>query len=74
MPATEMVILQGGRVVDIAAIKVLLDLEERGFTLRAEADSLLVHPRSRLTMADDEAIRAHRDELLALVRACEVVQ
>ena len=74
MAATEMVLLRGGIVVPITAIRLLMDLESRGFLLRAEANSLVVNPRSRLTSDDDRAIRQNRDELLALVRACEAVQ
>ena len=40
-----------------------------------EEDSMLgVSPRSKITAADDIAIRQHRDELLELVRYCETVQ
>jgi hypothetical protein len=74
MAAIEMVLLRGGIVVPITAIKLLLDLESRGFTVRADGDWLVVNPRGQLTAADDQAIRAHRDELLALVRGCEAIQ
>jgi hypothetical protein len=48
---------------------VLWAFEDRGLTIRLDHDgALLVGPRERLTVADRDAIRAHRDMLVALVR------
>ncbi len=69
----ELVTLKDGLSVSLAALRVLWNLEERGLDLRAEGDVLLIRPRSRLTAADDAAIRSYRDELLTLVRTCEVM-
>lgn len=67
--APETITLQGGFVVTLDALRLVWDLEERGFHVRlAEDGGLLVGPRSRLTPADDRAIRQHRNDLLALVR------
>ena len=41
------------------------DLRRRGFRLDVRGDRLHVSPADRLTPADVEAIRAHRDTLLA---------
>jgi hypothetical protein len=70
----EIVVLGGGLAVPEAALEVLWQLEARGFALAATEDGLRVSPGSRLTAADAAAIRAHRDELLRLVRFCERVQ
>lgn len=69
--AHTVVTLRGGLTVPLAALRLLWDLEGRGFTLRIGADDgcLIVSPHSRLTLAEDQSIRAHRDQLLALVRA-----
>ena len=37
----------------------------------AQTGRLLVGPTARLTTADDRAIRAHRQELIALVKMCD---
>ncbi len=62
------VILRGGLTVSLPALRVLWDLENRGLTIRLDADGgLLVGPRDRLTPADRELIHRHRDQLIALV-------
>lgn len=43
----------------------LFQLEQAGFTLRAEGDLLIVGPFSKLTDEQKEFIRAHKAELLA---------
>jgi len=74
MPSTETVILRGGLSVPLPALRLLWDLEARGFHVRQGEDgALLVSPRSRLTPDDDQAIRTYRDELKALVAYCEVM-
>jgi predicted ATPase len=49
-------------------VRVLWELEERGFTLVEEDGRLVVRPESRITPTDDATIRCYRDELLALVQ------
>jgi hypothetical protein len=68
------VVLRGGVSVPLSALRLLWDLEARGFSLTQDGEALMVAPRSRLNTEDDAAIRQHRDELLALVRYCEDVQ
>jgi hypothetical protein len=73
--AVETVVLSGGLSVRLAALRVLWDLEERGFTVSPrDGGGLRVAPKSRITPDDDAAIRRHRDELLALVSHCDEVQ
>ena len=62
------VVLHGGLSVPLAALQVLWNLENRGFTLRVDDGALIVSPRSQLTPEDDQAIRRHRNPLIALVR------
>jgi hypothetical protein len=68
------IVLSDGLAVTFAALRVLWSLEARRFSFWVVEDELYVKPRSRLTDADDAAIREHRDELVALVRFCEVIQ
>ena len=62
-------------VVRIAALELLLALEARGCVVRQEGDGrLFVGPRALVTAAEAAEIRAHRDDLLALVDYCERLQ
>ena len=70
----ETVVLRGGLAVPLAALQLLWRLEEKGCSLAAVGGGLDVWPRERITAEDDRAIRRHRDELLALVQHCEVIQ
>src|SRR5262245_63434904 len=50
------------------AVELLEGLRRRGFALAPEGDSLRITPSSRLSPELRQAIRAHRAELLALLR------
>ena len=63
-----MVTLQGCLTVSLDALQLGWTLEDRGFRLRPVGDKLQVQPHQRLTADDVAAIKAHRDELLALVK------
>jgi len=67
MASSETVVLKGGVVVSVAALRLGWSLEDRGFSMRPIADKLEVQPHERLTREDVKLIRAHRDELLQLV-------
>ena len=72
--ASETVLLRGGSVVELTAVRLLWQLEERALIIRLDPDgSLRVGPRCQLTDADRAAIREHRDALVALLRAVEVM-
>lgn len=74
MSVTETVILRGGLSVPLPALRLLWDLEERGFHVRkAEDGALLVSPRSQLTPDDDQAIRTYKDEIKLLVAYVEIM-
>jgi hypothetical protein len=62
------VTLRGGHVASIDALRLGWNLEARGFRLSPEGDRLRVAPFERLTAQDVTAIKANRDELLALVQ------
>lgn len=71
--ALEMVVLRDGPV-RLAALRLLWDLEDRGFAIAVVDGGLRVRPRSQITAADDAAIRQHRDELIALIQSCGRIQ
>lgn len=72
--ASDLITLRGGSVLPASAIIGALDLEARGFTMRAEPDGRLVtSPGSRLTEADRRFLAEHKAELLAIVAYCETV-
>ena len=52
----------------MGAPDLLQQLRAVGLALTVEEDRLIVKPRERLTDPDREAIRAHRDELVQLLR------
>jgi len=72
---SEHVVLRGGHVASLDALRLGWNLESRGFRLEPVGDKLRA-PHAELTPQDVEEIKAHRDGLLALVRydAPEVVQ
>ena len=73
-PSNAIITLHGGLAVRIAALELLLALEERGCAVRKEGDgTLFVRPRELVTAADAALIRAHRDDLLALIDYCEAL-
>jgi hypothetical protein len=67
------VVLRGGLTASLPALRLLWDLEARGFR-REQDGKLSIGPRACITPDDDEAIRAHRDELLTLIRYCDEVR
>ena len=68
-----LVVLRPGLSVTQEALELLWDLEDRGLIVRRDDPELLVGPRNRLTPADRSAIKAHKDELMSLLRACDAV-
>jgi hypothetical protein len=68
------VTLKGGHVAPLAAIELLLDLEQRGFRLKPVDGGLLrVTPHERLTAKDRTAIRYFKAELMQLIAFCDEV-
>ena len=67
--SNENVVLKGGLSVDIAALRLLWALEDRGLDVRLAADGdLLVGPRAELSADDRAGIRAYRNQVVQLVR------
>ena len=74
--APELVTLKGGLVVSVDALRVLWDLEDRGFDVKlgdGQRYKVLVGPSDRLTADDKTAIHQHRDALAELVRYVDLV-
>ena len=68
MASSEFVTLRAGFVASLDALRLGWALEARGFHLRPVGDKLQVQPSQDLTPEDVAAIKAHRDDLLALVQ------
>ena len=77
MPASvsegPVVTLRGGLCVPTGALALLWALEERGITVRLDADGehLWVVPGDKLTAADRFAIGAYKEHLVALISYCD---
>jgi hypothetical protein len=74
-PPMVSITLKSGLAVSFDSLQVLWALESRGLEVTLEAGGLVlaVGPRALITEDDREKIRAHRDELLALVTYSEVM-
>lgn len=74
--ASELLSLRGGLVVSVDALRMLWDLEDRGFDVKlgdGRRYKLLVGPSDRLTARDREVIHTYRDDLAELVRYVDQV-
>lgn len=69
MPASSdgYVLLRGGLCVPAAPLRLLFELEARGFTLTPDGDSLIIRPYSKLTPDDRARITQWKWHVLALV-------
>jgi hypothetical protein len=73
--APETIVLKGGTVISLPALRVLWDLEARGLDIRLGTDGrILVGPNALLDDTDRDLIRQHKAELIRLVRYCEAIQ
>ena len=73
--APDTVVLKGGTVVSLPALRVLWDLEARGLDIRLGTDGrILVGPNTRLDDHYRALIHEHKHELIALVRYVEGIQ
>ena len=67
---SDVVELLGGLIVPVEALRLFLDLEDRGLGLRAEGDKLRilgVNERTTLSPSEVTAIKRWKQHLLALV-------
>jgi hypothetical protein len=61
------VLLKGGLAVPLEPLRLLLDLESRGFTVFREDGDVVVLPGNQLTDDDCRQIRGWKPHLLALL-------
>ena len=69
----ELVVLTPGVSVTREALALLWSLEDRGLTIEIDDEDLLVGPSEELSASDRDAVRAHKGEIMSLVRMCAVV-
>jgi hypothetical protein len=70
--ASENYVVLPGLLLPLAAVRLALDLENRGLHLQLDGDDgLLVGPRDRLTDEDRDGIRRWRTHLRALIAYAE---
>lgn len=67
MAGSDLVMLRGGLTVPVAPVRLLLELEGRGFTLRQDGAALVVQPAEQLTAEDCTRIRRWKPHLLVLL-------
>jgi len=68
------VTLNGGLIVRVEAIRLLLALEARGVTLSADQGDILLHAPALVTDEDRAALRRFKPHVLALLAYSERVQ
>ena len=68
------VTMQSGLVVTVPALQLLWRLEDTGMVVKLDPQTgcLFVGPMDRLTADDVAAIRDHREELIELVKMCDL--
>jgi hypothetical protein len=74
MSASDFVTLRSGVVMPAEAIRVVLNLEERGLHFDAEGDALVVGPKALLTDVDRANLRRWRNHILDMLAQPERVQ
>jgi hypothetical protein len=67
MSGCDYVVLRGGLALPVAAVRLALDLEERGLHMGIDGDMLTVGPKELLTDHDRALIRRWKPHLLAIV-------
>lgn len=66
-PPTVFVTMKDGSIVAVEAVRLALDLENRGLHFSIDDDRLIVYPRELLNDGDREQIRRWHLHLLAIV-------
>ena len=76
MATSELVYLKGGLTIPVDPLLLIFRLQERGFSLTPDGDTLVVQPYQQLTREDCNQIRRWKAHLMALLRyeAPETVQ
>ena len=69
--SSDLVVLRQGISVTAVALRLLWDLEDRRLVIKSDAGGhLLIGPQTNLTSDDRLAVRAHKGELVGLVKTC----
>jgi hypothetical protein len=71
MNASDFVVLRSGLTLPLPAVRLALDLENRGLRLQVEGAGLTVSPRDRITDEDRTQIRLWKHHLIAIIAAAE---
>ena len=74
LPLPQIVVFREGVSVRPTALRLLLDLEAREFSVALEDGALVIDPPHALTEADRAGIDQCRDQLEAMVRMCTATQ
>lgn len=61
------VLLRGGLALPVEPMLLALELEERGFSMRREGETLIVQPAHELTPEDRQRIRRWKHHLIAVI-------
>lgn len=61
------VTLMGGVVVPIVPLRLLLDLESRGFKVSRDGDDIFIAPFSKLTAEDRTQLKLWKPDVLTLL-------
>ena len=69
----ETIVLPGGLVAPVEALRWLWELEDTGYQIRLDGDELVISPGSQLTRQQRLAIRRHKRPLVTLVRYADEV-
>ena len=67
----ETVMLRGGLIVQVPALRVLWELESRGCEIGVDGDVIVVRPGSKLRPEERAVIQQHRGDLIAAIRYVE---
>ena len=70
---SDFVMLKGNVIVPVEAVRIALDLEQRGLQLRLDGDGLSIGPPDRITAEDQASIRRWRFHLCAILACAEDV-
>lgn len=64
----EVVTLKAGLTVPASALRLAIDLEARGITLRLDRDELVIRPASRVTADETALLRQHVAAIKVILR------
>ena len=71
---TKDVVLRGGVLVSVDALRLAWELEDRGLSLVANGTNLATVPAAGLTSDERRLLQHHHDDLLTIVRYVEALE